>query len=90
VRVSRRSAGLGDEAMDPRRIKGRVKVGDTVPNFTLPSQVGEQVSLKNFIGERPIVLSSILKTILLAAPSRLVPSGMITRDLGSSMLRSSG
>jgi peroxiredoxin Q/BCP len=56
VRVSRRSAGLGDEAMDPRRIKGRVKVGDTVPNFTLPSQVGEQVSRKNFIGERPIVL----------------------------------
>ena len=42
--------------MDPRRIKGRVKVGDTVPNFTLPSQAGEQVSLKNFIGERPIVL----------------------------------
>jgi thioredoxin-dependent peroxiredoxin len=31
-------------------------MGDTVPDFTLPSQAGEQVSLKDFIGVRPIVL----------------------------------
>ena len=33
-----------------------VKVGDTAPDFTLPSQSGEPVSLKDFIGKKSVVL----------------------------------
>ncbi len=36
--------------------KGKVKVGDAAPDFTLPSQTGTMVSLKNFLGKRNIVL----------------------------------
>jgi thioredoxin-dependent peroxiredoxin len=39
-----------------RRTKDRVKVGSVAPDFTLPSQSGEMVSLENFIGKRPVVL----------------------------------
>ena len=33
-----------------------VQVGDTAPDFTLPSQSGESVSLKDFIGKKSVVL----------------------------------
>lgn len=33
-----------------------VQVGDTAPDFTLPSQSGEPVSLKDFIGKKSVVL----------------------------------
>ncbi len=33
-----------------------IKVGDTAPDFTLPSQSGESVSLKDFIGKKSVVL----------------------------------
>jgi peroxiredoxin Q/BCP len=33
-----------------------VKVGDTAPDFTLASQSGESVSLKDFIGKKSVVL----------------------------------
>ncbi len=33
-----------------------VKVGDTAPDFTLPSQSGEPVSLKDFRGKKAVVL----------------------------------
>ncbi len=33
-----------------------VSVGDTAPDFTLPSQSGESVSLKDFIGKKSVVL----------------------------------
>ena len=33
-----------------------VKVGDTAPNFTLPSQSGEPISLKDFLGKKSVVL----------------------------------
>ena len=36
--------------------KGKVKVGDIAPDFTLPSQTGNTVSLKNFLGKRNIIL----------------------------------
>ena len=36
--------------------KGKVKVGDVAPDFTLPSQTGNMVSLKNFLGKNNIVL----------------------------------
>ncbi len=33
-----------------------MKVGSIAPSFTLPSQSGQMVSLKDFMGEKPIVL----------------------------------
>ncbi|HEY9596625.1 MAG TPA: peroxiredoxin [Cyanophyceae cyanobacterium] len=33
-----------------------VNVGDTAPDFTLPSQSGESVSLKDFTGKKSVVL----------------------------------
>jgi Peroxiredoxin len=33
-----------------------VSVGDTAPDFTLPSQSGESVTLKDFIGQKSVVL----------------------------------
>jgi thioredoxin-dependent peroxiredoxin len=43
--------------MGSRRIKGKVGVGDLAPDFTLPSQLGEEVSLRDFLGKkRAIVL----------------------------------
>ena len=38
------------------RTKGKIEVGSVVPNFTLPSQSGEMISLGDFMGERPVVL----------------------------------
>src|SRR5579885_2947402 len=35
---------------------GKVRVGDPAPNFTLPSQTGNTVSLSDFIGKKVIVL----------------------------------
>lgn len=37
-------------------IGGNVKAGDSAPDFTLPNQLGEMVSLKDFIGKKIIVL----------------------------------
>ncbi len=43
--------------MGSRRTKGKVGVGDVAPDFTLPSQSGEEVSLRTFVGrKRAIVL----------------------------------
>jgi thioredoxin-dependent peroxiredoxin len=39
-----------------RRDKDKVKVGSVAPDFTLPSQAGEMVSLKDFSGRKPVVL----------------------------------
>ncbi len=38
------------------RTKDRVDVGSKAPDFTLPSQSGELVSLRDFLGRRPVVL----------------------------------
>jgi peroxiredoxin Q/BCP len=55
--VSRRPAILGGETLSARRTKGKVGVGDVAPDFTLPSQSGEEVSIRDFIGrKRAIVL----------------------------------
>jgi thioredoxin-dependent peroxiredoxin len=37
-------------------MKEKVKVGSVAPDFTLPSQAGEMVSLKDFSGRKPVVL----------------------------------
>jgi peroxiredoxin len=39
-----------------RRMKDKVKVGSVAPDFTLPSQAGEMVSLKDFFGRKPVVM----------------------------------
>ena len=37
--------------------KDKVRVGSVAPNFTLPSQSEEMVSLEDFLGHKPVVLS---------------------------------
>jgi peroxiredoxin Q/BCP len=37
-------------------MKDEVKVGSVAPDFTLPSQAGEMVSLEDFFGRKPVVL----------------------------------
>ena len=39
-----------------RRLKNKVKVGSVAPDFTLPSQAGQMVSLEEFVGRKPVVL----------------------------------
>jgi peroxiredoxin Q/BCP len=39
-----------------RRLKNKVKVGSVAPDFTLPSQAGQMVSLEEFFGRKPVVL----------------------------------
>ena len=39
-----------------RQTKDGVGVGSKAPYFTLPSQSGEMVSLKDFLGEKPVIL----------------------------------
>lgn len=39
-----------------RQTKDKVDVGSKAPDFTLPSHSGETVSLKDFLGRRPVVL----------------------------------
>ena len=34
----------------------KVGVGSVAPDFTLPSQTGALVSLKDFLGKRPVVM----------------------------------
>ena len=38
------------------RTKDTAAVGSKAPNFTLPSQSGEMVSLEDFLGKKPVVL----------------------------------
>src|ERR671938_1374444 len=38
------------------RTRDRVDVGSKAPDFTLPSQSGQMLSLNDFIGEKPVVL----------------------------------
>jgi peroxiredoxin Q/BCP len=41
---------------DARPAKGRVQVGDAAPDFTLPSQTGELVSIRDLLRRGPLVL----------------------------------
>jgi peroxiredoxin Q/BCP len=42
--------------MVSRQTRGKVGVGDTAPDFTLPSQSGEEVSLRDFVGKKKAVV----------------------------------
>ena len=39
-----------------QQVQGKIQVGDLAPNFTLPNQLGKQVSLGDFLGKTNIVL----------------------------------
>jgi peroxiredoxin Q/BCP len=39
-----------------RRTKDQVKVGSVAPDFTLSSQLGEMMSLGDFLGKKPVIL----------------------------------
>jgi peroxiredoxin Q/BCP len=43
-------------AMVFRQTKRGARVGSKAPDFSLPSQSGKMVSLKDFIGEKPVIL----------------------------------
>lgn len=48
---------MNDENMSlDQSSQGRIKVGDPAPDFTLPNQSGEMVSLRDLIGKKIIVL----------------------------------
>jgi thioredoxin-dependent peroxiredoxin len=38
------------------RTRNRVAAGSLAPNFTLPSQSGKMVSLRDFLGKKPVIL----------------------------------
>ncbi len=42
--------------MDAKTVEGHVKTGDSAPDFTLPNQSGQMVSLKDIVGKKIIVL----------------------------------
>ena len=42
--------------MSIRRTSGKVEIGSVAPDFALPSQSGEIVNLKGFVGSKPVVL----------------------------------
>ena len=42
--------------MGSQRTRSKVGVGDTAPDFTLPSQSGEEVSLGDFLGRKKAVV----------------------------------
>ncbi len=42
--------------LDNKQTASRVQVGDRAPDFTLPNQSGESVSLSDFLGKKNIVL----------------------------------
>jgi thioredoxin-dependent peroxiredoxin len=42
--------------MGLQRTKGKVEVGSKAPNFALPSQSGQMISLQEFLGDRLVVL----------------------------------
>lgn len=45
-----------------------IQVGDTAPDFTLPNQAGETVTLSSFRGQRAVVCTFTPKMTPLAAP----------------------
>jgi peroxiredoxin len=57
-----------------------VNLGPTAPHLTLSSQSGALVSLRNFLEERPVVLSFYPGMVPQAAPGRRALSGTGTRS----------
>ncbi len=58
------SSAFGNKIYDPGPLKPvdsilKVKTGDKAPDFTLPSILGNNVSLSNFIGKKNVMLTFI-------------------------------
>ncbi len=54
----------GKSIFDPGKLKptdsiGKIKVGDTAPDFALPSLSGEKISLSRFKGKKNVVISFV-------------------------------
>ncbi len=47
---------MGDSTQSPSTGKGKVAVGDTAPDFTLPAHTGGTVRLHDLVGQKAIVL----------------------------------
>jgi len=56
-----------------------IGVGDQAPDFTLPSQSGEQVRLSDRLGEQVVVLYFYPKDNTPDVPRRPAPSATATR-----------
>ena len=54
--IDRQSISHSGDVLMGFRTKVKVDVGSKAPDFTLPSQSGELVSLGDFLGEKPVVL----------------------------------
>jgi len=50
-------AGTLGAPAQPSPPKTHLKVGDLAPEFTLPATTGEQVTLSQFRGKKPVVLA---------------------------------
>lgn len=60
--------------------KGKVQVGDSAPDFTLPDQSGVPVSLGHFLGKTDIVLYFSREITRLSAPPKPLPFGTATNS----------
>jgi peroxiredoxin Q/BCP len=58
-----------------------IQVGDPAPDFTLPSQAGESITLGQFKGQKPVVLYFYPKDDTPAARWNPVPFETATRHL---------
>jgi peroxiredoxin Q/BCP len=56
IGCDRSAASHSGDKLTGIRAKTKVDVGSVAPDFTLPSQWGEMISLEDFIGKKPVVL----------------------------------
>jgi hypothetical protein len=66
-----------------------LKVGDKAPDFTLPSQMGDNVTLSEFFGKKPSSCTSTPKTNPLDALGKPAVSGTATMSSRIWALKSS-
>ena len=57
-----------------------VKVGDKAPDFTLPSQMGDNVTLSEFFGKKTLFYTFIQKMKRLAAQGKHAVSEIATKN----------
>ena len=70
-----------------RQTKDGVGVGSKAPDFTLPSQSGEMVRLKDFLGEKLVILYFYPRDDTPGCTKEACAFRASTRNSGSSMPR---